>query len=92
MNEPNEQTNFEKRLHELEVRVRMSEAAGRSNVVMLKALIATHPDLQAVSDAFRHFSEGAVARSLGSKTSDLSIAAFEFFQDEWLQFLEPPAS
>ena len=92
MDESNKRADDSKRLSDMETRVMMCEAAGRAQVVMIKALIATHPHLDVLEQAFRDFSEGAVSRALGSAVStDRAIAAFEFFRDEWLRMLKPAA-
>jgi hypothetical protein len=90
MGEANESADSADRPSKLEMRVQVCEAAARAQMIMIKALIATHPDLDLLHDAFLDLSEGAVSRALGSSaTTDTSIAAFEHFRDEWLRMLMP---
>lgn len=52
-------------------------------------LTKTNRSCKSCSEAFVSISEKSVAHALASQSDDLSISAFEFFLDKWLEWLPP---
>lgn len=69
----------------LRAEVKLLSRESRAQALLLRALLATHPDLQAVAEEFETQKERLVSSLLAANTTDAGLAAEEFVLDRWLE-------